>query len=198
MAKMWKVEGIDPGESFAWNARRIVPVRVAEAYTHAATLADPHDIEGHHNFRISIKRLRYSLEFFAVCFDAATVASILSSLSTLQDLLGDEHDAEVFIPEFQRTLGELDERQARSMRRLVSRGRTARKQPMSFERYAAEFEKGTEFRAKPGILAAINRLREQRRRCYTEASSLWAALQEAGFRERLDGLSATGDEPLPS
>jgi CHAD domain-containing protein len=103
---MWKVPDIDPESDFLSNAHRILRVRVSEVYYRAEALRDPEDSVGHHDLRISLKRLRYTLEFFAICYDPIEVGLILSALSTLQDLLGDLHDAEVFIPQLQGALAE--------------------------------------------------------------------------------------------
>jgi CHAD domain-containing protein len=75
-------------------SRLILPRRIDEALALAGTLADPADIIGQHELRKMLKRLRYSLEFFAPCF-AAPVKSRVKSLTQLQDLLGEMHDRDV-------------------------------------------------------------------------------------------------------
>ena len=134
MARMWKVPETDCARSFAWNARHVLAVRVAEVYAHAGSLGDPVDGHGHHDLRISIKRLRYSLEFFSACYDPADVAVILDALATIQDLLGDLHDAEVLIPELQQVYGQL----AAEQRRTACGAATGRgRPPVSFEAFEA-------------------------------------------------------------
>ncbi len=187
MAKMWKTETLDCSREFAWNAREVLSVRVAEVYAHAAALDDPADGHGHHNLRISMKRLRYSLEFFAVCYDPADVAFVLESLSTLQDLLGDLHDAEELIPDLQRTLGQLVEHRANAVRKLGT-GKPKRKRPMRFEAFAAELGRGADVKARPGIVTLINRLRRQRQTSYRGAVAMWRRLDADGFRARLARL----------
>jgi hypothetical protein len=170
------------------NASVVLPVRIAEVYAYAGALADPCDGAGHHDLRISIKRLRYSLEIFAVCFPKEEVQAILLALASMQEYLGDVHDADVGIPEMQRLLGEFAEDRALALRNLYDRGSRAR--PMPYARYARELERSTTFPARVGLLGIINRMRRQRREAYQAAVTLWTELQQAGFRERLETLVA--------
>jgi hypothetical protein len=167
---MWKVPGVDCGSTFEETARRVIPVRVAEVYSHTPSLKNSRDGVGLHDLRISIKRLRYSLEFFAICFDPAEVEAVLTALSDMQELLGDIHDADVLIPELQLTLGEVVERHDAAARR----GKT------DLDRAAEEI----------GLLGLLHRMRKQRASACRRASALWKRLEAQGFRERLDRLGA--------
>ncbi len=72
----------------------MLPQRVDEVLRHAPALEDDGDAIGHHELRKSLKRLRYSLEFFAPCFDQPTRRH-LKNLTQLQDLLGEMNDRHV-------------------------------------------------------------------------------------------------------
>ena len=191
MAKMWTAAAVACDREFGWNAREILGTRVAEVFAHAPALADPVDSRGHHDMRISIKRLRYSLEFFAVCYDPVEVAEILAALSTLQDHLGDLHDADVFIPEMQRVVERLDAERALALRGAAAAAAGGRGAPAPFERFAAALE--GEGGARAGILGVVNRMRRQRRESYAAAAGLWASLEAQDFRARLERLA----EPAP-
>lgn len=199
MAKMWNVEDVNCAESFAWNARRAMAVRIAEMYAHSPALGDPHDSHGMHDLRISMKRLRYSLEFFAPCYSSELVAPILEALSELQDYLGELHDADVFIPEFQRSLEAMSSSAARLVVRRVARPRAVRR-PMTLERFRRELAKGAANSDRAGVLGAINNMRRQRHESYRSALSMWHRLEADGFRERLDRLTTDTKptEGLPS
>jgi len=192
MAKMWKVEGVDCGRGFAWNAHRAIGVRVAEVYAHEGALADPHDSQGMHDMRISVKRLRYSLEFFAPCYAATEVSPLLDALSELQDYLGDLHDADVLIPEFQRTLRRMTTSARRLVERRCSTPRRSRK-ALTLERFRQEMVRGSATRNQAGVLSAINRMRTQRHESYRAALALWRRMAAEGFRERLEGLGRSSD-----
>jgi hypothetical protein len=190
---MWKVPSVSCDRTFSWNARHVLATRVDEVYAHAGALADPLDAKGLHDLRISIKRLRYSLEFFAACYDPAETAEILEHLSVLQDHLGELHDADVFIPELQRTFERLESDRRIAMRVAIdeSRGRTT---PRDFESFAAAISRDLAHDPRDGILGAINRLRAQRRDHYAAAVELWGRVSEAGFHERLVRLGTNRGE----
>jgi CHAD domain-containing protein len=75
-------------------AHQILPQRLAEVAFYAEVLEDPANIEGHHELRKSLKRLRYSLEFFAPCWNEP-VKPFLKTLALLQDQLGEMNDRAV-------------------------------------------------------------------------------------------------------
>lgn len=196
MAKMWNVEMVDCARTFEWNARHAVSVRIAEVYAHAPALADQHDSHGMHDLRISVKRLRYSLEFFAPCYPPRAISPILDALSDLQDYLGELHDADVFIPEFQRALTVMSSSANRLIARRTARPRSTRR-PMTFERFRSELTKGSAMSDRAGVLGAINRMRRQRHENYLSALSMWLRLEADGFREKLEFLTEEASIAIP-
>jgi len=75
-------------------AQLIVPQRVAEVLDNAHTLDDDEDAVGHHEFRKSLRRLRYALETLAPCLPESPTAHI-KLLTQLQDYLGEMQDLDV-------------------------------------------------------------------------------------------------------
>ncbi len=94
MAKAWKAKGIQPQSSYRWNAQVILAVKVEEVYSWVESIRDPDKIKELHNLRISIKRLRYSMEFFATNY-GEEFQDFLKILADLQEQLGDIHDCDV-------------------------------------------------------------------------------------------------------
>ena len=80
------------------NARIILPQKVEEVYTLGTVYSMTQQRrEELHNMRISIKRLRYTMEFFAINYDSR-FDDLISQLSLdLQDILGDIHDSDVVL-----------------------------------------------------------------------------------------------------
>ena len=96
MAKPQKIIGLNPKQSFHENARIILPQRVAEVYRWEQFIQDPERREELHNMRISIKRLRYTMEFFAANYDKDFIDFIDTTIE-LQDIIGDIHDSDVVL-----------------------------------------------------------------------------------------------------
>jgi hypothetical protein len=189
MGRIWEVADLDCSENFATNARRVIRVRVAEVYAHSVALDCPADEVGLHDLRISIKRLRYSLEFFAVCFDVEVVASLLDALSRMQEWLGQVHDADVLTPDLHRTIGQVEEERATRVRAqlLETGGSEAAPQAGAFKE-ALDDAPGSPYEL--GFLGLLDRLRAQREAAYVSARDLWRDLNTTGMREKLESLAA--------
>ena len=96
MAKPQKITGLNPKRSFRENARIILPQMVEEVYSWEQFIQNPKKREELHNMRISIKRLRYTMEFFAVNYDRH-FAELIETIIELQDIIGDIHDSDVVL-----------------------------------------------------------------------------------------------------
>ena len=94
MAKAWKVKGIRKQRSYRHNAQIILAVKIKEVYSWAESIRNPDNIDELHNLRISVKRLRYSMELFVINYGEA-FKNLLKVLEDLQHLLGDIHDCDV-------------------------------------------------------------------------------------------------------
>ncbi|MCC6832211.1 MAG: CHAD domain-containing protein [Thermoleophilia bacterium] len=97
MARPRPVPGVKPGKPLRRNARRILRVRIGEAYGYEGLVDDPGNVAELHAMRIALKRLRYLLEIFAPAF-TGDLAPFLEEIRGLQDLLGDIHDCDVQVP----------------------------------------------------------------------------------------------------
>ena len=101
MAKPQKIVGINPKQSFHDNGRILLPQKVAEVYSWEQFIRDPEKREILHNMRISVKRLRYTMEFFSVNYDTPRKyekwTEYIDTIIELQDILGDIHDNDVVL-----------------------------------------------------------------------------------------------------
>jgi CHAD domain len=108
--KARRVKGLDPAESLADNAERIVRTRLDELYSFTPKALNPKKVNALHDMRIAAKRLRYILEVTAFCFGAYADTG-LKRAKELQELLGEIHDCDEMLPrvrEAQRGLREQD------------------------------------------------------------------------------------------
>ena len=130
MAKVHKITGVKPLRSYRENARIILPQKVEEVYTWEPFIRDAARREELHNMRISIKRLRYTMELFRVAYgslktdsrevammDDKRFAEFLGVIVDLQEILGDIHDCDV-------VLEVLTDYRTQSEQRTVAQGLT--------------------------------------------------------------------------
>jgi CHAD domain-containing protein len=72
----------------------LIPQRKAEVLGYVPSLDNPEDEFGQHELRKSLKRLRYTLEFFMPCFEGET-KDWVKRITQLQDTLGEMQDRSV-------------------------------------------------------------------------------------------------------
>ena len=114
MAKAWKVKKIRKQRSYRHNAQIILAVKIKEVYSWAESIRNPDNIGELHNLRISVKRLRYSMELFVINYGEA-FKNLLKVLEDLQHLLGDIHDCDVIetvLTDYLQALPDIGDREA--------------------------------------------------------------------------------------
>ncbi|RKU23434.1 hypothetical protein C6500_01665 [Candidatus Poribacteria bacterium] len=172
MAKARKVTGVAPLRSYYENARIILPQRLEEVYTWEPFIRDETRREELHNMRISIKRLRYTMELFRVAYQNGSqqsavsgqgssdltpdnqYAECLAKLVDLQEILGDIHDADVVLE----VLAD----------------------------YASQLgNQGKQGPVYPGIVRLIARTEKARKADYETFLEKWDQLSAAGFKQEL-------------
>ena len=183
MAKAHKINGVAPLRSYHENAHIILPQKVEEVYTWEPFIRDETRRKELHNMRISIKRLRYTMELFRVTYQKSRQSSVVghglkegfvkseSSLTDnysadsqyaeflavivdLQEILGDIHDADVVL-------------------KVLSD-------------YSAQSEhQGKQNAALPGVATLIARTQETRKEDYETFLEKWEQLSAAGFKQEL-------------
>lgn len=176
--KAKKVKGLDPEGPLEENLRRIVSTRLAELRSFGTSVLDPDALEAHHDMRIAAKRVRYVLELSEPVLgsDAAKGAK---RARALQDVLGEMHDCDVFVP---RVLAEIDRLRAEDVAAVRD----------SVGRDAADLEPDALSRARhrrryAGLESLVTYLRARREVLYAEFIRTWTAFEQSGLGGRLDG-----------
>ena len=106
MAKALPLYAVNPHESLRSNAPLMLHTRLEELYQFAPYISDPAKVEELHNMRIAAKRLRYTLEIFAPCFDGKDFDKLYGQAKTIQEQIGEIHDRDVRGPLLQAFLKE--------------------------------------------------------------------------------------------
>ena len=163
MAKAHKIIGVKPLRSYRENARIILPQKVEEVYTWESFIRDAARREELHNMRISIKRLRYTMELFRVAYGspkghAREIAApddnrfneFLEVIVDLQEILGDIHDGDVVLE--------------------------------VLNDYGTQLGQGT---VAPGIAKRITETRETRNADYKTFLEKWEKLSAVNFKQQL-------------
>ena len=96
MAKPWPVD-IDPHESFAAAARRVLEVRTREFVSYIPAAVSGADIEHLHDLRVANRRLRAVLEVFGDAFPRRKHRAILRETKDAGEPLGAARDLDVQI-----------------------------------------------------------------------------------------------------
>lgn len=189
MTKAWPVDDVDPDKSLEYNARRILGVRMAEYFSYTRVVPLEHAIEPLHNLRISAKRLRYTLELFAVVFGDLGKVQI-SRIKAIQGELGELHDHDVRIELI------LDELQQTSAEQIAALGRQLAAAPVADHAAIA----ATVLRPPPddprrGLIALLGREHARRSERYQSFRQLWNQQMADGVRVDLARMSR-GDPEL--
>jgi CHAD domain-containing protein len=151
---------------------------------HLEAIAGPGDEPQAHRARIAAKRLRYLLEPFRG--EVAPAAGAVQQIKSLQEVLGELHDAHVLESALSQALAKSAEERAERLFDL------ALADPPDERRLQAERRR----RHEPGLLALARRNRERRDRLYGELAQGWLEGRADGVFEDLadleTGLAGTG------
>jgi hypothetical protein len=181
--KARKVKGIDPDGALADNALRIVDTRLHELRSFAAAARDPDAVEELHDMRIAAKRLRYVLEMNAPALGPAA-ARAAKQAKKLQDLLGDIHDCDEFVPRVEAHVAKLRAEDADALRRAAG----ARGKDLD----PAVAREAPNRRLYRGLEALDAYLRARRQVLYAHFIREWPRMERAALSPALiDELRAT-------
>ncbi len=92
--------------TFEQLGRSIVSRNLSDFLSLSKHLYEPFEIESLHKFRISSKRLRYSIELFAACYSRENAGFFATQIAKMQGALGDLHDCDVWIENLGKSLAE--------------------------------------------------------------------------------------------
>ena len=183
MSKAWPVHNINPDDSLEANARRILRVRVGEVYSYEPVVDDSIAIEPLHNLRISTKRLRYTLELFRTVFGENGEQNI-DRVKSIQEALGNLHDADVRIALIQEELITLAAEQVAEIGRTML---TAT--PSSHRAITTAALRPPPDDPRRGLLTLLGKQYTSRQEHFRSFNALWHQFDDEGMRDDLVALS---------
>jgi CHAD domain-containing protein len=80
------------------RATRVIGLQIESVSQHSASLSSPDACDAQHRMRIEAKRLRYAMEIYRGLYaEADALGHYIDAMKKLQGLLGDLHDADVWL-----------------------------------------------------------------------------------------------------
>jgi hypothetical protein len=110
-----KVKGLDPDGPLAENAVKIIATRLDELHSFTEAVRDPGAVDELHDMRIAAKRVRYVLEMTAPAF-GRPAAGAAKAAKKVQDMLGEIHDCDEFVPRVEAHMAKLRAEDAATLR----------------------------------------------------------------------------------
>ena len=152
--------------SFRSLGSDIISARLKDFVSASSSLYMPYQIKKLHELRILAKRLRYSIELFALCFgkDMETMAK---EVAQMQTSLGELHDSDVWIQQ-------LGARLKRSARKTSS--------------------EPSELQMRAGASWLLKHFAASRTEHYRDAVSRWEQWQAEGFLEQIAAMMKSDSE----
>ncbi|MFL5781878.1 MAG: CHAD domain-containing protein [Thermoleophilaceae bacterium] len=119
MAKARDIPGFGEAGSFGAGAAMAVEVRAEEVFEHREGVLDVREIERVHAMRVATRRLRATLEIFAVCFPRKAHRRLLKEVKSLADALGERRDRDVAIAALEQAARSLTATERPGLKRLA-------------------------------------------------------------------------------
>ena len=95
MSKRWEIKGLDIHKNFCDSAKIILSQRVDYLLTEIDNFFKNETVENLHKIRIAIRRVRYNMELFKICFDKKKFLIFYKRVQFLQDISGNIRDLDV-------------------------------------------------------------------------------------------------------
>jgi CHAD domain-containing protein len=93
--KKWQIENLDDKLPYYKAANFVIKNRLNQVQTDIKEYFTRESVEALHRIRISLRRLRYSMELFISCYDRKKFMILYDIVTDLQDLSGKVRDFDV-------------------------------------------------------------------------------------------------------
>ena len=93
--KKWQIDNLDGKLAYCKAADIVLKNRLSQVQYDIKKYFISESVEGLHRIRISLRRLRYSMELFISCYDRKKFMILYRQVTSLQDLSGKVRDLDV-------------------------------------------------------------------------------------------------------
>ncbi|HEX7357668.1 MAG TPA: CHAD domain-containing protein [Ignavibacteriaceae bacterium] len=97
MKRKWEIEKLKSTKQYKKNASLIMKNRIENLLNYTQSYFKNPDVENLHDVRIALRRVRYSMELFIVCYDKKIFIKFYNKVQLLQDLSGNVRDVDISI-----------------------------------------------------------------------------------------------------
>lgn len=97
MNKKWIIGGLKNSKKLKNIADLILNQRIEFLLKISKRYLEDKTIENLHDVRIALRRVRYNLELFLVCYDEVTFSKFYNKIEKLQNLSGEVRDLDVLL-----------------------------------------------------------------------------------------------------
>jgi CHAD domain-containing protein len=95
--KKWKIEKLRYSKHLLKIANMVLSNRLDMLLNYTEDYFRTKEIEPLHDVRIALRRVRYNMELFFVCYDKKMFMRLYNKIERLQDLSGNVRDLDVFL-----------------------------------------------------------------------------------------------------
>ncbi|WP_407931493.1 CHAD domain-containing protein, partial [Ignavibacterium album] len=95
--KKWKIEKLRYSKHLLKISNIILQNRFDNLLYYVNEYFKTKDIESLHEVRIALRRVRYNMELFLVCYEKNLFMKLYNKIEKLQDLSGSVRDLDVFL-----------------------------------------------------------------------------------------------------
>lgn len=95
MKRKWEIEKLKDSKQYKKSANIILRNRVESLLDFTDKYFQDLSVENLHDVRIALRRVRYSMELFIVCYDKKIFLKFYNKVQLLQDLSGNVRDVDI-------------------------------------------------------------------------------------------------------
>lgn len=96
MKRKWEIEKLKNSKQFNKSANLILKNRIDSLISFTDKYFKNQTVENLHDVRIALRRVRYSMELFIVCYDKKVFLKFYNKIQSLQDISGAVRDVDIF------------------------------------------------------------------------------------------------------